>query len=278
MDKKKVIIYGVGGVALVGIALYLYNKNKAQTKSATDVTAPDNSMNDGTMGMGVVAIRPDTPMSAGAVVPTNVATPSGIVVPVVVPPTGNVTGAYSPNPSYQGGVVGDKVTTTPSTNDVTLFVDPPTTTPKVSPYSAYVVGSNSYYFADSVSYTNDINAILSNASIPLTQKTSAINVLRQLAIDSVTANTAIYGGILGFTKKQTALDSINSISDTAIANVQSQLSAIVSGAIKSPTTTTTTTTSTSSPVLVRAFDGGFSYADGRRYGGRKIGLSGFKNN
>jgi hypothetical protein len=252
MDKKKVI-YGVGAVALVGIAYYLYNKNKSVTKSTTNVAPPDNStLNDGTMGMGIV---PPSMMSSTMLNSGN---------------TSNVVAVRPSTPIGAGEVV-------PSTNDVTLFVDPPTMTPRATPYTAYVVGSNSYYFADSTLFTNDVNSILSNASIPLTQKTSAINVLRQLAIDSVTANIAIYGGVLGLTKKQDAFNSINSISDSAIAQVQTQLNALLTSSPIKVTTSPTTTTTSSTPVLTKAFDGSFTYADGTRLRSRKNSLSGFVN-
>lgn len=283
MDKKKVIIYGVGGVALVGIALYLYNKSKNTTRSGTDLEASENSM----VGQMPMAI------------PTNLPTPSGMVVPVLgVTPSGDTSGAFSPNPSYSGGFVDDKFTSTPttssvpstssiprpstpsgagevvpSTSDVDLFVDPPTTTtPKTSPYSPYVVGSNTYYYGGATLFTNDVNAILSNTAIPLSQKSSAINVLRQLAIDSIVSNVAVYGNLVTSPLRTSALNSVNTISDSAIAQVQSQLSAIVTGGTKTPTTTTTTTTtpSTTSPVLVRGFDGSFSYANGRRMRTRRL--------
>lgn len=256
MDKK--LVYGVGAIGLIGIAYYLYNKNNNTTRSGNELLPPDNSMtSDATMGMEINPYPPmlvrDNPMYA-------------LNDPTL---TGGVVAIRPSTPSGAGEVVS-------STMDVTLFVDPPSNIPRPTPYTTYVVGSNSYYFADSTFFTNDVNSILSNASIPLTQKTSAINVLRQLAIDSVMANTAIYGGILGFTKKQSALDSINLVSDDAIAQVQSQLTAIVTGGVKTTPTTTTTTTTTSSPVLVKGFDGSFSYADGRRFRSRKNSLRGFK--
>lgn len=281
MEKNKVIIYGVGGVALVGIALYLYNKSKNTTRSGTDLQASENSM------VGQMPI----------IIPTNLPTPSGMVLPVIIPPTGNISGAFSPNPSYSGGFVDDKFTSTPttssvpstssiprpstpsgagevvpSTSDVDLFVDPPTTTtPKTSPYSPYVVGSNTYYYGGATLFTNDVNAIVSNTAIPLSQKTTAINVLRQLAIDSIVSNVAVYGNLVTSPLRTSALNSVNTISDSAIAQVQSQLSAIVTGGTRpSTTTTTTTTSSTSSPVLVRGFDGSFSYANGRRMRTRRL--------
>ena len=287
MDKR--IIYGVGGVALVGIAYYLYNKSKNDTRSGTDITPPDMSMgNGGSMSMGdatmgsVVAVRPSTPSGAGAVNnypimdfsnPTPVeivTTPSGGTTATI----GSGSGAYSLNPNDTSTqIVIDKVTTgtTPSTSDVTAFVDPTSTTPKANPYSPYVVGSNIYYYGGVTLFTNDVNAILSNNAIPLSQKTTAINVLRQLALDSIVSNVAIYGNLLSSITRTSAINSVNSISDSAIAQVQNELNALVSSLPKVTTTTTTTTT----PILTRGFDGGFSYADGRRFRSRRSSLRGF---
>jgi len=267
MDKR--IIYGVGGVALVGIAYYLYSKSKSGTKSTTDATAPIMSEELG-----------------------NMPNPNGVVVPVV----GSGSGSYSPNPNAIGdnkftsspstssssstsSVVAVRPSTpsgagevVPSTNDVDLFVDPPSTTPKVSPYSPYVVGSNIYYYMDETLFTNDVNAILSNNAIPPSQKTTAINGLRQLAIDSIVSNVAIYGNVLQSAKKTGALNSVNSISDNAIAQVQTQLNALISTPIR---TTPPTTTKDTTPIVTRGFDGGFSYADGRRFRSRRNSLRGF---
>ena len=278
MDKR--IIYGVGGVALVGIAYYLYSKSKNDTRSGTDITPPDMSMgNGGSMSMGdatmgsVVAVRPSTPSDAGAINPTPIiltTTPSGNTATI-----GSGSGAYSLNPNNTSTqVVIDKVTTgtTPSTSDVTAFVDPASTTPKVNPYSPYVVGSNIYYYGGVTLFTNDVNAILSNNAIPLSQKTTAINVLRQLALDSIVSNVAIYGNLLSSITRTGALNSVNSISDSAIAQVQSEINALITA----PKTTTTTTTTTT-PILTRGFDGGFSYADGRRFRSRRNSLRGFVN-
>jgi len=299
MDKR--IIYGVGGVALVGIAYYLYNKSKNDTRSGTDITPPDMSMgNGGSMSMGdatmgsVVAVRPSTPSNAGAINPTPeivTTTPSGSTATI-----GSGSGAYSPNPNAIGdnkftsspstssssstsSVVAVRPSTpsgagevVPSTNDVDLFVDPPSTTPRVSPYSPYVVGSNIYYYMDETLFTNDVNAILSNNAIPPSQKTTAINGLRQLAIDSIVSNVAIYGNVLQSAKKTGALNSVNSISDNAIAQVQNQLNALISTPIR---TTPPTTTKDTTPIVTRGFDGGFSYADGRRFRSRRNSLRGF---
>ena len=163
MDKR--IIYGVGGVALVGIAYYLYSKSKNDTRSGTDITPPDMSMgNGGSMSMGdatmgsVVAVRPSTPPNAGAINPTPIiltTTPSGTTATI-----GSGSGAYSLNPNDTSTqIVIDKVTTgtTPSTSDVTAFVDPASTTPKANPYSPYVVGSNIYYYGGVTFFTNDVN-------------------------------------------------------------------------------------------------------------------------
>jgi len=277
MDKR--IIYGVGGVALVGIAYYLYSKSKNDTRSGTDITPPDMSMgNGGSMSMGdatmgsVVAVRPSTPPNAGAINPTPImvtTTPSGSTATM-----GSGSGAYSLNPNDTSTqVVIDKVTTgtTPSTSDVTAFVDPASTTPKISPYSPYVVGSNIYYYGGVTLFTNDVNAILSNNAIPLSQKITAINVLRQLALDSIVSNVAIYGNLLSSITRTSALNSVNSISDSAIAQVQNELNALVISVPRVNTTTTTTTT----PIVTRGFDGGFSYADGRRFRSRKNSLRGF---
>jgi len=276
MDKKKAIIYGVGGVALVGIALYLYNKSKKTTRSGTELEAPP---------MPMVVIPSNLPTPSGMVViPSNLPTPSGMVVPVLgVTPSGDTSGAYSPNPSYMGGVVDDKFTSSPSTSsvpstssiprpstpsgagevvpstsDIDTFVDPPT---RANPYSPYVVGSNSYYYSSPTLFTNDVNGILNNTTIPLSQKSSAINILRELAMDSIVSNVAVYGNLVTSPLRTSALNSVNTISDNAIAQVQTQLNALITS---SPPRVTTPS------VMTRGFDGSFSYANGRRMRTRRL--------
>lgn len=176
MEKNKVIIYGVGGVALVGIALYLYNKSKNITRSGTDLEASENSM------VGQMPIN----------IPTNLPTPSGMIVPVLgVTPSGDTSGAYSPNPSYSGGFVDDKFTSTPTTSSV------PSTSSIPRPSTPSGAG-------EVVPSTSDVD----------------------LFVDPTTTLTKV--------------------------------------------TTTTTNTTTSSPVLVKGFDGSFSYANGRRMRTRRL--------
>jgi hypothetical protein len=275
MDKR--IIYGVGGVALVGIAYYLYSKSKNTTRSATDITPPDMSMgNGGSMSMGdatmgsVVAVRPSTPSNAGAINPTPeivTTTPSGSTATI-----GSGSGAYSLNPNDTSTqIVIDRVTTgtTPSTSDVTTFVDPPSTTPKISPYSPYVVGSNTYTYSTPSLFAIDVNNILTNANITLTQKSSALQTLGQLAIDSVISNVEVYGNTLNSINRTNAINYINSTIVNAVSQVQNELNALVSSVPKVTTTNNTT------PIVTRGFDGGFSYADGRRFRSRRNSLRGF---
>jgi len=103
MDKK--IIYGIGGVALVGIAYYLYNKSKTDATKigAADLGAPDTS-------------TPILDLTYNGA--PNLVAPSGEVAPIL----GNSqTGFYSPAP---GTTQDGKFTPTPSTENVTAFVDP----------------------------------------------------------------------------------------------------------------------------------------------------------
>ena len=107
MEKK--VIYGLGAVALVGVAYYVYSKKQDSTKKlgAADSVAPITQF----------GYNPNMDLSPYTGVP-NIQTPLGEVAPIL----GNSqTGFYSPAP---GTTQDGKFTPTSSTENVTEFVDP----------------------------------------------------------------------------------------------------------------------------------------------------------